>query len=390
MVSAYLEGLKVREARESRIAEAEARVEANKLRAQQIADAWNKFQTEHKLNERNIDSQIEARDSQNKARDAQTKNLSANLMLTAFKASQNGDLSAINNLPPEAKEIIYEKMFPGMKGFYDQFKPQTTQEVDQREINKAGGIATAQSDARLPAQREMAILQGNIQASNQGQRLSAQAIENEKNRVAARENALIRANATRTNKAATLDEKKAADNDAIEAHLPDIYTGQVALEDIPKGDIGVKIQSRAKKDGTRIFKKAEIEKFNANPALQTFIDNIKAYNEAIRNGNLLDARNRKNALQADLGLFGRNTKGERGNLSNQDIARIGELLPGIMTFDQKENDRRVKEIENIYFNAMDQAFRGMNPVQRKAVEDRWEIRRRPITNAQGQVLEEIE
>jgi len=389
VIESFLAGSALREKREQRIAEAEAQREALEVRRQQIADLASQFQQRHKLETEKALSTFEL----NKAR---IKDLTTRVKVAGINAASaaSGKLTDANGNPVDIGKALGDEGLAGIVG-------QTPQQISNLKVREAGDITQAREVVLQPNRIGLAQVRGNIQAANQGKQQEFTAIENEKNRNLRISEGELNRSAIRENlntriaagTSATRAEKQDLLNQSIEAHLPDIYTGQVALEDLPKGDIGVRIQNAAKARGDRIFKKSEIEKFNASPGLETFMDNVESYNLAIKEKRLNDARNIKNALQADLGLFGRNTKGERGNLSNQDIARIGELLPSFWTLNQKENDRRVNEIKNIYFNAHDQAFRGMKPEQRKAVEERWNIRSRPPetkTNKQGREVERVE
>lgn len=365
IINAYLAGLKVREAREARIQQGEQAKELAEIRKQQIKDAYEK-------STRELDLRAASDLSTANYQKAQIENMKANMALRIFNGIHKGDLSSIAD-NPEAVQAFFDRA--GIAQFKN-LKIPTQEDINKQtyaeSYNKASGIDDATKGTKLELANANNAGRIAVALSNQ----QAKAAESELNRRANKENTIIRANAMMANKNASANERKQSIQDAIDSHRDDILTGQTALEDIPKGNAGLAIQNAIKSEKGRIFTRKERDKFDEAPNLATFIDNVSELRNAVNNYDLTKARGLSNSLQADLGLFARNTKAEKGNMSNQDIARIADLLPG-WTYSKAENNRRVKAIEDIYFTKMEQILRGTNPIQRKMIKDRWSIRERP-------------
>jgi len=371
VISAYLSGLQHKERREALVNQALYRQQQMQIAQEKIDEGRKKFELEHKLN-------TEKLASEDALRKATINNFGVKIrqggldILNRAKGNllgQDGKPIDINTvLDPTANAIHYKSV----------------EDQNKEEVDKQVRIAQGQEDVKQPGRVELVHTRGNIDAANDAANKAADAIQKEKDRQNRITVANIRASAVHNDKASTKADKDAVDKDAVDLNLPNIMTGQTTLEDLNTlpAQTRLKVQNAALSNGFRIMKKEEQEKFRATPTLERFIDKVKAYKDAVNGYDLVQARNLYTSLQADLGIFARNEKGERGNMSNQDITRMAKLLPGL-TFTKEANEQRYKDLENIYHDRMDQTFRGMTPTNRAAVEQRWGIRSRPVKDEKG-------
>lgn len=372
VIQSFLAGARLKEQREQRIAEAEARAEALEVRRQQIADLAAQFKERHALETQKANSRMALDKARADELGIRLKSFGLNLLTKGKDLVTEGG-------GPLTLEHINQAL--SENGAAPVIRTQSPTELDQREINKQVGIAQGREDVTMPGKREMAILQGNIQANNQGAvqaamdaRAKLDRESREKmnaDRVAA---SFARASATHADKLATKEQKDADDKDAIETALPQIRSGQMTLEDLATlpAQTRLKVVNAALANNGRIFKAKDKDKFNEIPEVFGFLNNAKALKDAYNNYNLNDARGLEGLMQPALGLFGRNILAEKGNLSNQDVARIGKLLPSFW-LTKEQNEARVAEIESIIHNRFKQILGGMNPDQRQAVTERWGI-----------------
>lgn len=367
VIDAYMKGVQLRQ-------EKEQQEEAAEIRRLQIEEARKQFLEKHELELK------KALDNENLHKSTIALN-QARIKDYGTRAKIAG-LNALNNAKsittPDGRRITLQDIIPdGFDGL--QIEALTPQQQADLAVKTEGEKAQAKAVVEQPNRIALIHEQGKNQIANILTKANLDSVENEKDRKNRIEVAEINARRAFANRNATREERKAVIDEMVGAHENDILSGQTALEDLPKGDLGNAIQSRMKAQGTRLFLRKERDKFNEAPDLANFIDNVAALNKALKSYDFQTARDLRNSLEADLGLFARNTKAEKGNMSNQDIARMAELLPG-WTYKNEENARRVKAIEEIYYTRMDQILRGTSPIQREAIKQRWGLRDRPVVN----------
>lgn len=370
VIQSFLAGARLKEAREQRIAEAEARAEALEVQRERIAELAAQFKEKHALETEKVKSKM-ALDT---AR--------ANELATRLKATGLNLLTRSKDLVGEGgKSITLEDINKALteNGAAPIIRTQSPQELDQRAINKAGGIAQAQRDIKFPDEISKLREKQSLDMGLAVLRSQLEASQKEKDYKYGKEVAGIRAEGSKTNANLKKEERAETDQQAIDTNLPNIMTGQTTVEQLNSeltGQTRVKVANAARKNGWRIFTKAEQEKFAAGPGQKRFMKDVRLYFNALNNGDLNTARNIHNRLRVDLRNYARNEKGEKGNMSNQDVSDMANALPHWTTFSTKENADRLRRIEDTYFNRMEQTFRGITPTQRRAVEKRWGIIRR--------------
>lgn len=368
----YLKGRAIKEAREQRerqfqLGLIQRQIEANKLEAQQ-----KQFDKTISETQRYHDAQIDKLKN-----DVKTSIMDAKIK--GSKAFQEG----LIDFDQEGNIIYTEK---GAAAAAEAQKQGLIAEAR----NKANvSMQTSLNDIMAERAEKVAKAQLPSRSILQGQLFEHQDIMQQRALANTLEAARIRANATLENKNATKEEKNQAINDLIEGHKQDVFEGRRGLEDLPKGDVGNKVIGALLKNG-KILTRKQIGQLEGFKSLQGFYEKTKQLNQLLQQGGLLNQttnpqiKQLQDELAADLVIFGREAKAEKGVVTDKDIDRltgaIPQLLPGgIRSITDKNarkeaNDRRVKEIENLIHEKFDNITGpNINPAQKSAIRESYGI-----------------
>ena len=372
VISAYLSGLQHKERREALVNQALYRQQQMQIAADKIEEGRKKFLETHKLDTEKFKLDQDKLASEDAYRKAQMNKIGYDIRRGGLDIlGRAKDLVGQNGQPLDLGEVLDPTA--------NAIRRKTPEQIATEAANQTSRTTQAVEDVKQPNRRENAILQGNINQATQADRLAAQAVENEKNRQARHQDVTARVNATYAKINAKETEKKEVDDRAVEVNMPDLLTGDTSIEKLnkmyPKQTV-MRITNAAKEQKLRLFGDKDIAKFGEAPEVTRFLENVRTLKDQYENYDLLGARTTSGLLQPALGLFGRNTFAEKGNLSNQDIARIGKLIPKL-SYRNVDNAKVVAEIEDIIYGSFEQKFKGMDAVQRKAVEERYNIPIRP-------------
>jgi hypothetical protein len=373
VISAYLSGLQHKERREALVNQALYRQQQMQIAQEKMDDARKKFEQEHGLELKKAASDADFKK-------AQIKNWGDTIQLNTARFFNNPGVTT-----PDGRRIKLN--LPGQE---QPIELLTGGERSQQKADEAGLVTGAQEGAKIPFDINRIQAQSNATRGIQMAHENWLATENKLNRESALERAKIHAEAVASNKAATKEDRQSAATNAADLYAPDVMSAKTAIEDLPSknNQVGLDIHTQILGRGIKGFNRKDIEKFkNAQPAYN-FVEKIKNLNEAIRSGNIGNYAQQREDLLSDLAIFARSAKEETGVLSNPDIDRAKGAIPsmfpggalGIFANKQQENDRRVKEIENVIYGKIDNLMSGVNPVQRKAIMQQWNLKERPVGN----------
>jgi len=353
----YLKGRALkqqREANESRAAIAQQQAE---LRAKQLEDNW-------KINEIKAQEIKRFHDAQIGKMKADFENDLIKTRTQLATAIQNGLLEPdpekqgeyrLTKAGTAAKaaaeaEALREKAKSGVR-------VEEAQQMIPIKAQTAGEIAQAQ----LPAKTNEMLIRSELAGAAAKAQRDWQTIEKAKDRDAQRANTILRVNATLANKSATKEEKDQVSAQMVEDYLPDILSGapEGVLEALPKGDAGLKLRNGVKAQGYNILTRKQAENLEGMKNLQNFYAKAKELQETINSGvigNIGKIKQLQDELAADLVIFGREAKAEKGVVTDKDIDRlrgaIPQILPGgkgaILEGSKKANERRVNSIIDTY------------------------------------------
>jgi len=379
IIDAYLKGVAIRQEKERFTTQRELEQQRLELARKTAEQNWKRFESNLEETKRLHDSTIDANRSTINSHLLDTK-------LKIAKGIQDGDIVIDESGQPQfTKPGTRTQVKANEAGAIETAKTPTL-------IERAGGVEAAKQPYSLER----------IDAQNKGRatiQLADQlwkSVENEKNRINARDVAAIRAQATLANKNSTKEEKAQTINDAIDAYKDDIFTGRLPVDNqaFPKGDAGLKIQTAMRANNVRMINQKEADKLTGLRTLDGFINKLGELNSLLQEGGIVgQATNPKikqlqQELEADLVLFGREAKGEKGVVTDKDIDRlkgaIPQILPGGFTSIRDSegrkaaNSRRVKQAIDVYHEKFDSILgEKISPVQKEAIRKEYGIRERP-------------
>ena len=374
VIQAYLHGRRIKDTKEAQIAEEEIKRQQAELRAQEIQEAAHRFQT--KLDQdRTI---AEAKLDLDKQR---VKNQAKILGIQGLRAIMSGNLENVDGSPIDVPRIL--------GGDLSKLIIPTPETKAAREVEQVAAKEKAVQTVRIPFEREKALLAGEVAANRQERLFNFQREQKQLDRNAAHENALLRVQAVRANKDATIADKRAVEDEAVDVHLASVLDGSSTLEEIHKlGQVGVKTITKAKANGIRPINNKERDNLIALKSLERFYDKAKELNTLLKQGNLADQATSakisdlRDRIEVDLTGFARMV-GEKGVISDKDIVRMRGSLPVLLpgglrsVFDSKgrakSNDERVRDIEKLYFEKQQGIMKGVSPAQAEALRNRFEL-----------------
>jgi hypothetical protein len=388
IIGAYFKGRQVRQQREKLKAEVE-------IAGQIATDRQEKMQQQYQI-------AVEKEKNLEKWRELQDQNKKSEIKLKEFE-------SFVSN--SEAFQKGWLEMIDPEKGIRDQSNLRETPrgtaarlaaegEMKKQEMLLPGKVEEERLKllASLPLKTTDAVnraqqLNDNIFIPNQKRQQDFTAEQNRLNREALRDRSREQM-ATRITiannklKAGEIDE-----NDYVQTHVDAIQNGSVTIEDlqktIPKEKL-LKIVTRARGNGLRVFTNKEKDEFNSLEIVERFHDNAQKLSNLINKqdpaSGYLDPKveQLRKELDSDLVLFGRFAKGEKGVVTDKDVNRLGGSVPSLFPGGVRDilalegikagNERRVGSILEVYQGIAKKLTKGMPKKQRDAVYERFGIR----------------
>src|ERR1700752_1455680 len=279
-------------------------------------------------------------------REIDEKNVNLNtkrVILHGIDLISKGKSTDIDGSPMDYNTLV-NSIFPPEGGikFPPGWRPKSTAENIADEVAKATGVTRATEAEKQPNRIGLAYTQGDIAAQKQANQQVFTAEQNELNRKAAMDRALLHYQGTMAKANATKAEKEEAVQGAINAFGPDVFAGRTTLDQINKmahtGQDSLKMQTAFKQAGTKLLSDKNVEQIKSTNNFWSIIDKVHQLNALLQRGNPLTQgfQAKGSALQeeinADLGPFVKTAKEEKGSLSNTDISRaqgnIPQILPG--------------------------------------------------------------
>ena len=208
----------------------------------------------------------------------------------------------------------------------------------------------------------------------------------------------MREKTTKMNNAARLMASKISAAGTAEEYEPlaEMYKdGSQAFEQLPTGKAKNIILNKLAKDGFRVIPKKTQEKLEGLGVVSQIYGLYNQLNNAYKNGDLSSIRDLEERSDALLGIVARVYSGEKGALSNPDIARVKGARPGRINalISPGKNDERMKDFATFYQGIVKNAKGTMSPEQDKMITDRFNLR---LTNTKmmkhprtGQMVEGV-
>lgn len=380
IMDAYFKGKQIRQGREKLAAEQQIAYAQLEARNQQLEQAWKiheqRLQEQSKYHNAQIAKMQADFDLKQKeyrvtlARGVADGILKPDLENPGdFISTEPGTREQIKNkaavdLQTQLSPVLIQRAIDSLKG---------TQPIrTQAAIDQAVGIDTAVTDP------------------NREDTQAFTAEQNRLNREARRGDALLRARATLANKGAAAAEKAQVIQDLYDSSRDDIFNGSIGLDDPSmKGSAGIQLIQKARTDGIKILNKDEKDKLDKIQSLKAFYNKAAELNNLLSTGTpVTQAMNPRikqlqEELSADIVVFGREAKAEKGVVTDKDVPRlegaVPKILPGGFTSlgnskaRKEANQRRVNDILNIIYDKTEGITKNMDPIQRKAVFERYNI-----------------
>lgn len=389
IMDSYFKGLESRQRDQKLKAETEIANQVALDRQQKMTDDYNRVTRQADQLERYQSDVIRNQQAAQKLRSQEFK-------LNLGKAVADGTITRADpNVPIDANDpstYIDNSVEAGLKVAADRagtIAGATANAQVPAAIDKARGIALATTPIETDAAVNKAMRIN--EAVTKPNKVAENLHDDEQKRLdreAKKEAANIRASATYALAGATKEAKLDATKNLADAYRDDVKSGSTALEDLPKGNVGVALKAQLLNEGLKIPTKKQVEQFNAQKILEQFHGKIRKLADIINGQTVWSAgldseiTQRVKELKDDLGGM-QKMKGETGVFSDKDMIRaaggIPEILPGgwrdfLSDKGRKvANNRRADEVYDQMHQNMEGLTRNMPEEQKTAVYERYAI-----------------